>query len=90
MSHKCEDIIHFLANNVDPEGLAGRLLVQNLISEDIRDQSFVASLTKPEKIRRMMYAVIARIELNPTNYVKFIGVLKQDGSLGDLIQFIET
>ena len=50
----------------------------------------MASLTKPEKIRRMMYAVIARIELNPTNYVKFIGVLKQDGSLGDLIEFIET
>ena len=90
MSLKRDQIIRFLAANVNPEGLADRLLVRKLIGEDIRAQAFVSSLTNAEKIRRLMNAVIARIDLNPANYVKFIDVLKQDGSLGDLIQFIET
>ena len=90
MDNKRVEIVEFLAANVSPEGLADRLLVQKLIGEDIRDQVKVPVKTKPEKIRCMIDAVIARIKLNPANYVKFIDVLKQHGSLEDLIHAIET
>ena len=90
VANKRVEIVEFLAANISPEGLADRLLVQKLIGEDIRDQVKVPVSTIPEKIRFMIDAVIARIKLNPANYVKFMSLLKQYGSLEDLIHLIDT
>ena len=83
-------IVRFLAANVSPGGLADKLLVAGLISDDVRETALVAGLSVSERIRPMIDAVITRIELNHAKYDLFISVLRQFGSLEDLIQYIET
>ena len=83
-------IVRFLAANVSPGGLADKLLVAGLISEGVRETALVAGLPVSERIRPMIDAVITRIELNHAKYDLFISVLRQFGSLEDLVQYIET
>lgn len=90
MASKRVEIVDFLAASVSPERLADRLLVQNLLCEDIRQQVLVPVLTKSEKVRCMIDAVIARIKLHPANYEKFMSLLKEYGSLEDLIRLIDS
>ena len=83
-------IVRFLAANVSPGGLADKLLVAGLINDDIREKARVTGLPVSETVRPMIDAVITRIELNAAKYDLFISVLRQLGSLEDLIQFIES
>ena len=83
-------IVRFLAANASPGGLADKLLVAGLISEGVRERALVAGLPASERIRPMIDAVITRIELNHAKYDLFISVLRQFGSLEDLVQYIET
>ena len=84
-----DKIVRFLAADVSAGELADRLLVAGLISENVREKALVTGIAVSETIRPMIDAVVNRIELNEANYEKFICVLRQFGSLEDLIQFIE-
>ena len=86
---KCDTIITFLATNVSPGGLADKLRGAGLINDEIRQLALVTGVPTTQNIRPMIDAVISRIELNEANYDKFISILKECGSLDDLIQFIE-
>ena len=82
-------IVRFLAANVSPGALADKLLVAGLISDDVREKALVTGLPVSETVRPMIDAVITRIELNAAKYDLFISVLRQFGSLEDLIEYIE-
>ena len=89
MALRCGEIIRFLATNVSPGALADKLLVVGLISDGVREKALVTGLPVSETIRPMIDAVITRIELNAAKYDLFISVLRQFGSLEDLVQYIE-
>ena len=85
-----DKIVRFLAADVCAGELADKLLVAGLISENVREKALVTGVAVSETIRPMIDAVINRIELNEAKYEKFVCVLRQFGSLEDLIQFIEA
>ena len=84
-----DKIVRFLSADVSAGELADKLLVAGLISEHVREKALVTGLPVSETIRPMIDAVVTRIELNAAKYDLFISVLRQFGSLEDLIQFIE-
>ena len=82
-------IVRFLGANVSPGALADKLLVAGLISDDVREKALVTGLPVSETVRPMIDAVITRIELNAAKYDLFISVLRQFGSLEDLIELLK-
>ena len=80
-------IVRFLAANVSPGALADKLLVAGLISDDVREKALVTGLPVSETVRPMIDSVITRIELNAAKYDLFISVLRQFGSLEDLLSY---
>ena len=83
-----ELIITTLGDCVSVEALADRLHRKSLIGDDIRREAHDRGVDA-SKIRRMIDAVICKINLNSANYDMFIDVLREFGDLGDLIEHIE-
>ena len=86
---KHEQIITTLSATVSAEGLVGKLERKKLIGEEIRRKAR-GEREDINKIRIIMEAVLAKIELNPANYDKFIETLREFGDQADLIDCIES
>ena len=89
--HKRDKIIRCLAACVSPGRLADMFRGAGLINDEIRDEAFIPTAAKPDKIRPMIDAIIVKTELNAAkHYKKFIDVLEEIGDLKDLIEFIDS
>ena len=82
-------IIKALAAERCTVDLAGRLQIRGLISDDVYSQATNYALVDSERLRIILEAVLAKVDLNPQRYDEFIDVLQEIGALEDLVSIIE-
>ena len=59
-------------------GLSGRLLAKGLISRHNYEEFLNRSIEASNRAARLVELIQQKVELDPQNYFKFIGILKED------------
>ena len=84
-------IIHQLASARCSGVLADKLRSKKLITGEIYEEAlnFAPGVVESTRIRPMINAVLAKVELNADNYYIFIGVLQEIDGIEDTVQYVE-
>ena len=72
------------------EKLADKLYFSaGLITKDIWEEACVGGVTNSKKLRLLINCILSQVELNATNYGKFVAILKEFDELQDIVQLLE-
>ena len=80
---------NYLAANIDPELLAAKLLAAGMINRSLVEAASVRTITKSERIRPLMYAVLSLVELNSEKYRQFLDILEDIEGLDELVHLLQ-
>ena len=85
-----DTIIHQLASARCSGYLADKLRSKELITGQIYEEAlnFGPGVVESTRIRPMINAVLAKVELSTTNYFTFVGVLREMEGAEDIVQYI--
>ena len=84
-------IVHQLASARCSGDLADKLRSKELITGAIYEEAlnFGPGVVESTRIRPMINAVLAKVELNADNYGIFIGILQEIDGIEDTVQYVE-
>ena len=68
-------VIHHLGAILSAEDLADKLFANRLIRNETREEASLSTVANTKKIRALIVAILTRVEMDPTNYKKFVTVL---------------
>ena len=83
-------IINHLSDSVAVESLADKLYRKLVITRDSYGAVCVAGVPNHLRVRTLIRAVLSKIELNVTNFDKFIATLREFQGLDDIIDLINV
>ena len=69
--------------------LADKLFTKKLITSETREKASLATLTNTEKMRVLIPAVIARVEIDPRSYDTFVAVLRAINGAEHMADYLE-
>lgn len=82
VSKQFSTVVDNLSRTVDPGNFAQKLLEANLVPSDVVQRACVVGLLTPaERIRPIISAVLAQIELRASTYHQFLNILRNTNSL---------
>ena len=89
LQEKFDIVIHHLGAVLSAEDLADKLYVNKLITSGTQEEASLGAVTNTKKIRALMIAVRAKVEIDPANYHKFLTVLKAISGAEDIGKLLE-
>ena len=90
LQNSFDTVVHFLAQSIDPEFLADRLFAAELINEGLVEKACVKTVVNSERVRPLVKAILAQVQINPEKYYAFISILHDIKGAEDLVQHLET
>ena len=82
-------LIESLAYTTRAEDLADKLLREKLITKGCWEEACLPTVANSMRTRRLIGAVLSQVELNASNYDKFVSVLGEFNGLQDIVQLVE-
>ena len=67
-----DKVIHHLGAILSAEDLADKLFAKRLITNGTREEASLSTVTNTKKIRALIVAVLALVEMDPTKYKNFV------------------
>lgn len=78
VSQQLSLVVSSLARTVDPGNFAQRLHEADIIGGDVVERAYVIGGPTPtERVRPIMQAVLAQIELSASTYHRFVDILRE-------------
>ena len=82
-------LIESLAYTTRAEDLADKLLREKLITKGCWEEACLPTVANSMRTQRLIGAVLSQVELNASNYDKFVSVLEEFNGLQDIVQLVE-
>ena len=92
MKKASDTVIENLAGSRMAEDLAQKMFAKGFISRGIRDKAtiYAPDVTEEDRIRKIIDAVLLKVEEDSDNYSKFLRILKEFPDLDDVVEYIEN
>ena len=87
--NECTSVLVTGLEAVDVEEVADALKGQSLLAGDVYDGLLLPTKTKKQKARDIVKGVSSKVKANPKNFMKFLGVLRSQEDLEDLVNTLE-
>ena len=81
-------VIHHLGAARVAEELADKLFAKKLITNETREEASLATHTDTKKMRVLLPAVLTQVEIEPSNYHKFIQILSSISGAEDMVKLL--
>ena len=81
-------VIHYLSAILSAEELADKLFVNKLITSGLREEASLGTITNTKKIRTLIVAVLAQVEIEPVKYNKFLALLSCISGTEDIAKLL--
>ena len=91
MMERHDKIINQLASAKCSGMLANKLHTAQVITDPVYEEALNAGpgVVETVRIRPVVSAVLAKVEMNTENYYKFLGILQELGGLQDTVQLLQ-
>ena len=83
-----DTVISHLAATQSPDDLADKLLVAKLITNGTREEACVAAVAKSKRIRTLIVAVHAQVQIQSENFHRFLAVLSAIGGTDEIVEVL--
>ena len=83
-----DKVIYHLGAARVAEELADKLFAKKLITNETREEASLATVTDTKKMRVLIPAVLAQVEIEPANYHKFLQVLTAISGAEDIVKLL--
>ena len=83
-----DTVIYHLGAARVAEELADKLFAKKLITNETREEASLATNTDTKKMRVLIPAVLAQVEIEPANYHKFVQVLSGISGAEDIVRLL--
>ena len=84
-----DTVTHHLGDILSAEELADKLYVNKLITRGMQEEAGLRTITNTNRIRALVIAICAKVEIDPANYHKFLAVLKAISGAEDIGKLLE-
>ena len=84
-----DTVIDHLGAVLSADRLADKLFAKKLITKDVLDKTSLPSLTNTDKIGVLIRAVLTLVEIEPSNYHKFLQTLSAVSGAEDIVKLLK-